>query len=119
MTILLFTTLNEKAFVPLAQKLTNNVQGITSLQRIGIGLVFSIAAIVGAAVVKKQRREIDLEFFIKEAPDRMKSMNTWLFLSTVSMGFFMSSLLVSIIDHVMKKSWLRSNLNKGKLNNFY
>ncbi|KAK8588565.1 hypothetical protein V6N13_087475 [Hibiscus sabdariffa] len=149
MSILIFTSLNEKVFVPLARKLTNNVQGITSLQRIGIGLIFSIAAMVGAAVVEKERREIavqkevkisafwlliqfflvgtgeafayvgQLEFFIREAPDRMKSMSTGLFLSTVSMGFFVSSLLVSIVDHVTKRIWLRSNLNKGKLNNFY
>ncbi|XVE78413.1 hypothetical protein DITRI_Ditri13aG0143000 [Diplodiscus trichospermus] len=148
-TILLFTSLNEKVFVPLAQKITHNVQGITSLQRIGIGLIFSTAAMVGAAIVEKERRDIaiqkdvkisafwllfqyflvgageafayvgQLEFFIREAPDRMKSMSTGLFLSTISMGFFVSSLLVSIVDHVTKKSWLRSNLNKGKLNYFY
>ncbi|KAK8694301.1 hypothetical protein V6N13_071855 [Hibiscus sabdariffa] len=148
-TILLFTSLNEKVFIPLSRKLTHNVQGITSLQRIGIGLVFSIAAMVGAAIVEKERREIavqkevkisafwlliqfflvgtgeafayvgQLEFFIREAPDRMKSMSTGLFLSTISMGFFVSSLLVSIVDHVTGQSWLRSNLNEGKLNNFY
>ncbi|XWS75783.1 hypothetical protein CRYUN_Cryun01aG0121800 [Craigia yunnanensis] len=148
-TILLFTSLNEKVFVPPARKITHNVQGITSLQRIGIGLILSIVAMVGAAIVEKERREIavkkevkisafwllvqyflvgageafayvgQLEFFIREAPDRMKSMSTGLFLSTISMGFFLSSLLVSIVDHVTKKSWLRSNLNKGKLNNFY
>ncbi|KAL4362116.1 hypothetical protein GQ457_04G024600 [Hibiscus cannabinus] len=148
-TILLFTSLNEKVFIPLSRKLTHNVQGITSLQRIGIGLVFSIAAMVGAAIVEKERREIavqkevkisafwlliqfflvgtgeafayvgQLEFFIREAPDRMKSTSTGLFLSTISMGFFVSSLLVSIVDHVTGQSWLRSNLNEGKLNNFY
>ncbi|XP_022759878.1 protein NRT1/ PTR FAMILY 6.4 [Durio zibethinus] len=148
-TILLFTSINEKVFVPLARKITHNVQGITSLQRIGIGLIFSTVAMVGAAIVEKERREIaiekevkisafwllvqfflvgageafayvgQLEFFIREAPDRMKSMSTGLFLSTISMGFFVSSLIVSIVDHVTKKSWLRSNLNKGKLNNFY
>ncbi|TYH44157.1 hypothetical protein ES332_D11G174300v1 [Gossypium tomentosum] len=148
-TILLFTSLNEKVFVPLARKLTHNVQGITCLQRIGIGLILSIAAMVGAAIVEKERRQRaiqkeiklsafwlfiqfflvgcgeafayvgQLEFFIREAPDRMKSMSTGLFLSTISMGFFVSSLLVYIVDHATKKSWLRTNLNKGKLNNFY
>ena len=148
-TILLFTSLNEKLFVPLARKITHKVQGITSLQRIGIGLIFSIAAMVAAAVIKKQRREIavqqnhkirafwlvpqyflvgageafvyvgQLEFFIREAPERMKSMSTGLFLSTISMGFFVSSLLVSIVEKVTNKSWLRSNLNMGRVDNFY
>jgi peptide/histidine transporter 3/4 len=60
-----------------------------------------------------------LEFFIREAPERMKSMSTGLFLSSISMGFFVSSLLVSLVDKATKKIWLRSNLNKGRLNNFY
>ncbi|ONI18367.1 hypothetical protein PRUPE_3G211600 [Prunus persica] len=148
-TILLFTSLNEKLFVPLARKLTNTAQGITSLQRIGIGLVLSTAAMIAAAIVEKQRREFavhqntkisafwlvlqyflvgageafvyvgQLEFFIREAPDRMKSMSTGLFLSTISMGFFVSTLLVTLVDKVTKKSWLRSNLNKGRVDYFY
>ncbi|KAF5481015.1 hypothetical protein F2P56_001710 [Juglans regia] len=148
-TILLFTSLNEKLFVPLARKLTHKLQGITCLQRIGVGLVFSIEAMVAAAIIEKQRRGIavqhnskisafwlvpqfflvgageafayvgQLEFFIREAPERMKSMSTGLFLSTISMGFFVSSLLVSIVDKVTKNSWLRSNLNAARLENFY
>ncbi|KAL9457461.1 hypothetical protein AB3S75_006498 [Citrus x aurantiifolia] len=60
-----------------------------------------------------------LEFFIREGPERMKSMSTGLFLSAISMGMFVSSMLVSIVDKITNKHWLRSNLNKGKLNNFY
>ncbi|KAJ4848996.1 hypothetical protein Tsubulata_041273, partial [Turnera subulata] len=148
-TILLFTSLNERFFVPLARKLTHNTQGLTSLQRIGIGLIFSIVAMIVAATIEKERRDSavqrnthisafwlvpqfflvgageafayvgQLEFFIREAPERMKSMSTGFFLSTLSMGFFVSSLLVSLVDKVTKKMWLRSNLNKGRLNNFY
>ncbi|XP_027329847.1 protein NRT1/ PTR FAMILY 6.4 isoform X1 [Abrus precatorius] len=148
-TILLFTSLNEKLTVPLARKLTHNVQGLTSLQRVGIGLVFSIAAMVVSAIVEKERRVNalknhttisafwlvpqfilvgageafayvgQLEFFIREAPERMKSMSTGLFLSTLSMGYFVSSLLVSIVDMASKKRWLRNNLNKGRLDYFY
>ncbi|KAH7533112.1 hypothetical protein FEM48_Zijuj04G0095600 [Ziziphus jujuba var. spinosa] len=148
-TILLFTSLNEKLVVPLARKITRNAQGLTSLQRVGIGLIFSAVAMVAAAAIERKRREFavqrngmisafwlvpqffivgageafvyvgQLEFFIREGPERMKSMSTGLFLSTISMGFFVSSLLVSLVDKVTKKRWLRSNLNKGKLENFY
>lgn len=149
-TILLFTSINEKFIVPFAQKLTHNVQGLTSLQRVGIGLVFSIIAMAVSAIVEQQRRTEalrnhgmklsafwlvpqfflvgageafayvgQLEFFIREAPERMKSMSTGLFLSTLSMGFFVSSLLVTIVDKITKKTWLQSNLNKGKLDYFY
>ncbi|XP_059449388.1 protein NRT1/ PTR FAMILY 6.4 [Corylus avellana] len=148
-TILLFTSLNEKLFVPLARKLTHKLQGFTSLQRVGVGLIFSMSAMVAAAIIEKHRRATavqqgskisafwlvpqfflvgageafvyvgQLEFFIREAPERMKSMSTGLFLSTISMGFFVSSLLVSIVDKVSRKRWLRSNLNTGKLDHFY
>ncbi|KFK39483.1 hypothetical protein AALP_AA3G250100 [Arabis alpina] len=149
LTILLFTSLNERFVVPLTRRLTKKPQGITSLQRIGVGLVFSMAAMVVAAVIENARRGAavskgtkisafwlvpqyflvgageafayvgQLEFFIREAPERMKSMSTGLFLSTISMGFFVSSLLVSLVDKVTHKSWLRSNLNKARLNYFY
>lgn len=125
------------------------MQGITSLQRVGVGLAFSIIGMVASALVEKRRRENfvnhnvritafwlvpqfflvgageafayvgQLEFFIREAPERMKSMSTGLFLSTLSMGYFVSSLLVSLVDKASKGRWLRSNLNKGKLENFY
>ncbi|KAI3457352.1 hypothetical protein Pfo_014015 [Paulownia fortunei] len=148
-TILLFTSLNERVFVPIARKITHTVQGITCLQRVGIGLAFSIIGMVAAALVEKKRRESfvhdnikitafwlvpqfflvgageafayvgQLEFFIREAPERMKSMSTGLFLSTLSMGYFVSSLLVSLVDKATNGRWLMSNLNRGKLENFY
>lgn len=148
-TILLFTSLNEKLFVPLARKITKSPQGLTSLQRVGIGLIFSMVAMIASAIVEKQRREIanhhntnisafwlvpqyflvgageafvyvgQLEFFIREAPERMKSMSTGLFLSTISMGFYVSSLLVTLVDKVTNESWLRSDLNNGMLDYFY
>lgn len=40
--VLLFTSLNERVFVPLARKITQRAHGITCLQRIGIGLALSI-----------------------------------------------------------------------------
>ncbi|CAM8955828.1 unnamed protein product [Rhodiola kirilowii] len=141
-TILLFTSLNERVFVPMARRITHTTQGLTSLQRVGTGLVFSILAMVASAVVEKRRRDMahekiqisafwlvpqfflvgageafayvgQLEFFIREAPERMKSMSTGFFLSAISMGFYVSSLLVNLVDNVTDHKWLRNNLNKG------
>lgn len=56
-TILLFTSLNERVIVLLAREFTHNAKGLTSLQRIGIGLIFSIIAMVAAAIIEKERRE--------------------------------------------------------------
>ncbi|KAK1423964.1 hypothetical protein QVD17_19275 [Tagetes erecta] len=149
LSILLFTSLNERVIVRLARKITMDPKGLRSLQRIGIGLVLSIIGMVASAIVEKKRRETrlnemkeisafylvpqfflvgageafayvgQLEFFIREAPERMKSMSTGLFLSTLAMGFFMSSALVSLTDVATNGSWLTNNLNKGKLENFY
>ncbi|KAI3809734.1 hypothetical protein L1987_19334 [Smallanthus sonchifolius] len=147
--ILLFTSLNERVIVLLARKITRDPKGLRSLQRIGIGLVLSVVGMVASAIVEKRRREMfvnekmeisafwlfpqfflvgageafayvgQLEFFIREAPERMKSMSTGLFLSTLAMGYFMSSVLVSLTDTATNGSWLTNNLNKGKLENFY
>ncbi|KAI9076606.1 hypothetical protein K1719_041371 [Acacia pycnantha] len=62
-----------------------------------------------------------LDFFLRECPKGMKTMSTGLFLSTLSLGFFVSSLLVTIVHKVTGKGkpWLADNLNQGKLYNFY
>ncbi|XP_057462724.1 protein NRT1/ PTR FAMILY 6.3-like [Actinidia eriantha] len=62
-----------------------------------------------------------LDFFLRECPKGMKTMSTGLFLSTLSLGFFLSSMLVSIVHKVTraKSPWLADNLNQGKLYDFY
>lgn len=149
LSILLFTSLNERVIVPIARKITHDPKGLKSLQRVGIGLILSVVGMVASALVEKKRREMhqnemmdisafwlvpqfflvgageafayvgQLEFFIREAPERMKSMSTGLFLSTLAMGYFMSSVLVSLTDMATDGSWLTNNLNMGKLENFY
>uniref|UniRef100_A0A453LXB6 Uncharacterized protein n=3 Tax=Aegilops tauschii TaxID=37682 RepID=A0A453LXB6_AEGTS len=125
-------------------------QGLTSLQRVGTGLVFATVAMVVAALVEKMRRDAangephvaisafwlvpqfflvgageafayvgQLEFFIREAPERMKSMSTGLFLVTLSMGFFLSSFLVFLVHTVTRGAWIRNNLDRGRLDLFY
>ncbi|XP_043709117.1 protein NRT1/ PTR FAMILY 6.2-like, partial [Telopea speciosissima] len=132
--------------------------GFTNLQRIAIGIVFSIVAMIVAAIVETRRMSVvrsmggnvttlplsfvilipqffivgfgeafmysgQLDFFITRAPKGMKSMSTGLFLSTVGLGFFVSSFLVSIVNNVtgtqVGRAWLPSNVNYGKLYYFY
>jgi dipeptide/tripeptide permease len=149
LSILLFTSLNERVLVPVAARLTGRPQGLTSLQRVGTGLAFAIVAMAVSALVEKMRRDASnargeavsafwlvpqfflvgageafayvgqLEFFIREAPERMKSMSTGLFLVTLSMGFFLSSFLVFAVDGVTRGAWIRNNLDAGRLDLFY
>ncbi|KAK0588049.1 hypothetical protein LWI29_033491 [Acer saccharum] len=157
--ILLTVPIYDRIIVPIARKVLKNPQGLTPLQRIGVGLVLSIVAMVAAALAEVKRlgaarsngltndpnSEIPLSvfwlvpqfllvgageaftyigqlaFFLKECPKGMKTMSTGLFLSTLSLGFFLSSFLVTIVHKVTgdKKPWLADNLNQGKLYDFY
>ncbi|KAK8545337.1 hypothetical protein V6N13_066622 [Hibiscus sabdariffa] len=64
-----------------------------------------------------------LDFFITQSPKGMKTMSTGLFLTTLSLGFFFSSLLVSIVKAATgsggRQGWLGENINKGRLDCFY
>ncbi|KAK8543114.1 hypothetical protein V6N13_136350 [Hibiscus sabdariffa] len=64
-----------------------------------------------------------LDFFITQSPKGMKTMSTGLFLTTLSLGFFFSSLLVSVVKAATgsggKQGWLAENINKGRLDCFY
>ncbi|RYR29420.1 hypothetical protein Ahy_B01g053788 isoform A [Arachis hypogaea] len=159
--ILLTVPIYDRVVVPIMRKSLKNPQGLTPLQRIGVGLVLSIFAMVAAALTEIKRLRVaeshgldhddasnkvvplsvfwlipqfffvgsgeaftyigQLDFFLRECPKGMKAMSTGLFLSTLSLGFFFSSLLVTIVDKVTgtRKPWLADNLNKGKLYNFY
>ncbi|KAF8380485.1 hypothetical protein HHK36_027972 [Tetracentron sinense] len=157
--ILLTVPVYDRLIVPVTRKLLKNPQGLTPLQRIGVGLVLSILAMVAAALTELKRlraarengltndptAEIplsvfwlvpqfflvgsgeafayigQLDFFLRECPKGMKTMSTGMFLSTLSLGFFVSSLLVSIVHKITgdTRPWLSDNLNQGKLYNFY
>ncbi|XP_022154049.1 protein NRT1/ PTR FAMILY 6.3-like [Momordica charantia] len=158
--ILLTVPIYDRLIVPVARKLLKNPQGLTPLQRIGVGLVLSILAMVAAALTELKRLDVassnglanindpttevplnvfwlipqfflvgsgeaftyigQLDFFLRECPKGMKTMSTGLFLSTLSLGFFVSSFLVTIVHKITgDKPWLADNLNKGKLYNFY
>lgn len=157
--ILLTVPVYDRVIVPMAAKFLRNPQGLTPLQRIGVGLVLSIFAMVAAALTELKRLRAarshaltddptaviplsvfwlvpqfffvgsgeafayigQLDFFLRECPKGMKTISTGLFLSTLSLGFFFSSLLVTIVHKVTgnKKPWLADNLNQGKLYDFY
>lgn len=64
-----------------------------------------------------------LDFFITQSPKGMKTMSTGLFLTTLSLGFFVSSFLVSVVKKVTTSNggqgWLADNINYGRLDCFY
>ncbi|TYJ06474.1 hypothetical protein E1A91_A12G236200v1 [Gossypium mustelinum] len=131
----------DKIIAPIARKVLKNPQGLTPLQRIGVGLILSIIAMIVAALTEIKRlrsasshgltndpsAQIPMSVFwlipqfFWECPKGMKTMSTGLFLSTLSLGFFVSSVLVTIVHKVTgtKHPWLPNNLNQGRLYDFY
>ena len=64
-----------------------------------------------------------MEFFYDQAPDAMRSMMAALSLTTVGLGNYLSTLIVTIVTKVStrhgKLGWIPSNLNKGHLDYFF
>lgn len=64
-----------------------------------------------------------LDFFITQSPKGMKTMSTGLFMTTLSLGFFVSSFLVTVVKKVTGanggQGWLADDINEGRLDCFY
>ncbi|URE30376.1 Peptide transporter [Musa troglodytarum] len=123
--LLVLVPIYETTFVPLARKLTGNSTGITPLQRIGVGL-FTVA-LPGFLIfgLSEMFTAVGLiEFFYKQSVAGMQSFLTAMTYCSYSFGFYLSSLLVSMVNKITSLSssrgWLSDNdLNKDRLDLFY
>lgn len=152
--LLFVVPLYDKLFVPLARRLTGHEAGITPLQRIGSGLFIATLSMVSAALTERKRRETAvlrqetlalfrlipqflifglsemltavglIEFFYKQSLKGMQAFLTAVTYCSYSFGFYLSSVLVSLINKITSSSskggWLSDNdLNKDRLDLFY
>ncbi|KAL1807509.1 hypothetical protein ACET3Z_024499 [Daucus carota] len=152
----LLIPLYEILLVPLLRKLTGHPNGITHLQRVGVGLVLSAICMTLAGIIELKRKNafVDhntrislfwlsfhfavfgiadmftlvglLEFFYSEAPPRMRSLSTSFSFLSLSIGYYLSSVFVEIINSVTGKlssnnvGWLEDmDMNKNHLERFY
>ncbi|KAF5207405.1 NRT1/ PTR FAMILY 8.1 [Thalictrum thalictroides] len=124
---LILVPIYEGLAVPILRHYTGHRRGITSLQRMGVGLFISIFSLVSAAVVEKDRRDNypkpnsmsvfwllpqffligsaevftyvgQLEFFYDEATDGTRSISSAMFLSEIGIGSWLSTALVKIVQ---------------------
>lgn len=124
---LILVPIYEKWIVPIIRRRTGHHRGLTSLQRMGVGLFISIFALASAAFVEKRRRDHypkplsmsvfwllpqffligaaevftyvgQLEFFYDEATDGTRSISSAMFLSEIGIGSWLSTALVKIIQ---------------------
>ncbi|KAI3464242.1 hypothetical protein Pfo_020905 [Paulownia fortunei] len=154
MMLIFVVPLYETAFVPLARRITRKDSGISPLQRVGTGLFIATFSMVSAAIIEHKRRNSALrfnktlsifwiapqflifglsemftavgliEFFYKQSIQGMQSFLTAMTYCSYSFGFYLSSLLVSLVNRVTSTSsgggWLSDNdLNKDRLDLFY
>ncbi|RWV87816.1 hypothetical protein GW17_00050155 [Ensete ventricosum] len=64
-----------------------------------------------------------LEFFYDQSPECMQSLGTTFFTSSIGVGNFLNSLLVTVVDRVTTagggKSWIGNSLNDSHLDYYY
>uniref|UniRef100_M8C004 Nitrate/chlorate transporter n=1 Tax=Aegilops tauschii TaxID=37682 RepID=M8C004_AEGTA len=100
-------------------RLTSSTHGVT----LTVFLLMPQFLLVGAGEAFTYMGQLD--FFLRECPKGMKTMSTGLFLSTCALGFFFSTVTVTIVHKVTGHGprgtggWLADNLDQGRLDYFY
>lgn len=77
LSVVVFITIYDCVFVPIARSITKKSSGITVFQRIGVGLVLSLLSIVIAAVVEARRLKAAREHGLVDQPDAVIPMSVW------------------------------------------
>lgn len=126
--------------------------GLTELQRMRIGYFLIILAMINAALAEVKRlkgthnpkpisilwqlpqyaivggSEIfcyigQLELFYDQSPDTIKTMSTAISLLTISLGNYLSSIVVTLVVAVTttggRSGWIPDNLDEGHLDYFF
>ncbi|CAI9101501.1 OLC1v1038839C2 [Oldenlandia corymbosa var. corymbosa] len=152
--LIFIVPLYDSCFVPFARRITGHESGVSPLRRIGFGLFLSTFSMVAAALMEKKRRDAAvnsneiisifwitpqflifgvsemftavglIEFFYKQSLRGMQAFLTAITYCSYSFGFYLSSVLVSLVNkitsHSSKGGWLSdNNLNKDRLDYFY
>ncbi|KAL1833634.1 hypothetical protein ACET3Z_003285 [Daucus carota] len=75
--VLLFIPIYDRVLVPIARVLTRRPSGITMLQRIGVGLLFSVFSMLSAALVEIKRLRTAQDYGLVDTPDVYIPMSIW------------------------------------------
>ncbi|XP_038989132.1 protein NRT1/ PTR FAMILY 5.10-like isoform X2 [Phoenix dactylifera] len=75
--VVVFVPIYDLVLVPIGRKFSGNPSGITMLQRIGIGMVFSTASMVSAGLVEVKRLKTARDFGLVDMPNLPVPMSVW------------------------------------------
>lgn len=75
--ILIVLPIYDRILVPVARAITRKPSGISSLQRIGIGIFFAMLSMVAAAIVEINRLETAIEHGLVDTPKATVPMSIW------------------------------------------
>ncbi|KAJ0245690.1 Protein NRT1/ PTR FAMILY 5.7 [Hirschfeldia incana] len=133
LSMIIFLTLYEKLIVPLLRRVTGNERGISILQRIGTGMVFSMITMVIAALVERKRLDYTKqhhltmsvvwlapqfivigiadaltlvglqEYFYDQVPDSMRSLGIAFYLSVIGAASFVNNFLIAVTDRLAEE----------------
>ena len=160
LSVAIFIFVNRRVLTPIVARLTKSgSKGLSELQRMGVGLVIAVLAMVAAGIVECYRLKYadkectncegssslsifwqvpqyafigasevfmyvgQLEFFNAQSPDGLKSFGSALCMTSISLGNYVSSLLVSMVMKISTDNnmpgWIPGNLNEGHLDRFF
>ena len=97
---LVFVTIYDRCMVPVARRITGNERGITVLQRIGIGMFFSVLSMVTAALIEKKRIHVAKSHDLLDSPRSVIPLSVfWLAPQFVLMGIACVFTLVGMQEY--------------------